>query len=620
MDVSPHSQPRKFEYTPLESPDAIRVLHIDDTPLNTPTLKATIYHVYRHGAAADTPWTAISYRWGDPNDLVPISLKFALKKSTENSCSEDYAEYQELQVPRSALTTLRALHHQGCIVGKKVWMDAISINQADLVEKGVQVRSMDEIYQLAVNTVVYVGPSLPSTERAIQFMSKLEAYFDSLQASNDSTRMKGFSFEHLFQATSTSRQSEDWLALRDHLARPWFTRTWIIQEAVLSDELNFIWGEFSLPWERLKMFCGYERQFRFGILLYEVDSPARKVVAAMKNIDKLKQNRAGFSRGWRCTLSFALYCCDESSATDPRDKVYGLLGLLHDLRSRPGSKILPDYSKATSTVYTEVAKDFTAASDSFDLMYAAGIGHIRDVEGLPSWAPDLSRPLPMYPAQSHCAGKGQAFDLLPLRFERNDMVIQAFLIDKVVSVASSPSTPAPALDIEDDPYVISHIQGGIDLLKVVHGGFWSDAVFDMFSRTLVADMDTYLEREPSKYGPVCESLDVIRCNGIREFSTASSTASKHDRQTYLTAVAAHPGAGNVLCMAAKNSLGIVPRFTATGDLVCVCPGSKVPFVVRATGLSSAGKEVFRLVGCAFFLSLNNGEGLGVGPLQEIIFR
>ncbi|EON69368.1 hypothetical protein W97_08628 [Coniosporium apollinis CBS 100218] len=479
---------------------------------------------------------------------------------------------------------------------------------------------MGEIYQLAANTVVYVGPSIPSTERAIQFMSKLEAYFDSLQTSDNSTKLKEFSLEHLFQTTSTSRQSEDWLALRDHLARPWFTRTWIIQEAVLSDELDFIWGELSLPWERLEKFCGYERQFRFGILLYEVDPIGRKVVSAMKNIDKLKQNRAGFSRGWRCTISFALYCCDESGASDSRDKVYGLLGLLHDPRSASGSRIVPDYSKTPSTIYTEITQEFTAAKDSFDLVYAAGIGHIRGIEGLPSWVPDLSGPLAMYPAQSHGAGKGHTFGLLPIRFEQNDMVIQAFLVDRVESVASFPPAIWSAVDIEDDPLPIGHIQGAIDLMKEFHSGFWSDSVFDMFSRTLVADTDIFLEHEPSRYAAVCESLDVVRRNGIRGSPMATSNMSKHDRHKYLTAVAAHPGSGNILCMAAKNSLGIVPRFTAKGDLVCVCPGSKVPFIVRATGLSSAGKEIFRLVGGAFFLSLNNGEGLGVGPLQEIIFR
>jgi len=274
-----------------------------------------------------------------------------IASGTSSETSEQYAPHL---VPRSAFEVLQALHDQGCIVGKKVWIDAICINQADNAEKSAQVRIMADIYRLAASTAVYVGPSLPSTERAIKFLLTLEEYFDALEASEGSERSGIFSFEHLFKKTSTSRESEDCLALREHFGRPWFGRTWVVQEAVLASHLSFIWGGFCLPWEPVEKFVRHERRFNHGILVYEKGFFVRKAISAMKNIEKLKSNRADFSQGWQCNISFALYCCGESMVSDSRYKVYGLLGLLHHPTRVLTNDIIPDYSEAASTVYTEV--------------------------------------------------------------------------------------------------------------------------------------------------------------------------------------------------------------------------------------------------------------------------
>lgn len=612
-----------FKYSPFESCDMIRLLHIDYSHTESLTLKGTIFHIDRNRAVKDAPWIAISYRWGEARDVVPMSIRFQTGGSLDIALLSDSNPYQTYHAPRSALETLQALYDHGCIAGKMIWIDALCINQADLSEKGAQVRAMGDIYSLSSSTVVYLGPSLPWTAKAVNLMSKLESYPTSLKAGGSSEEPVTFSFQHLFDMTSSSRDSEEWLALRKYFERPWFARTWVTQEAVLSQNLHFVMGQHSLPWQSLEKFINYERQFRIGILIHGNHSQARKGFSALMNIDKLKQNRAGFPQGWRCTVSFALYCCDESVASDPRDKVYGLLGLLHDPGSGLGAQIIPDYSMEPCAIYTEVTRNYTAEKDTFDMIYSAGIGRIRDVQGLPSWVPDLSRSLAIYPFESHRAGKVAVSGILPLKFEGNDMVVQAFLIDTINSILSPQSfrfgEPFKG-DSENDPSIRAYFQGAINLMKAVHTGFWSDTVFENFVRTLLADLDTYLERSPKEYISVCESLDVVRDNAIRS-SLTSSTAntSKHDRHIFSTAVAAFISE-NTLCMSARNSLGIVPSLTKNEDLICVCPGSRVPFIIRPTNQASAGRKVFQLVGYGFFLSLNDGKGLGAETPQVIILR
>lgn len=610
-----------FKYSPLESGDMIRLLRIDYSHTDNLTLKCTIFHYDRNRAAMDAPWIAISYRWGEARDVVPMSLRFQTCGSLDTTLLNHSDPYQTHHVPRSALDTLQALHDQGCIAGNKIWIDALCINQADIVEKSAQVRAMGDIYRLASSTMVYLGPSLPWIANAILFMSKLESYFGSLKAVGSFEEPAVFSFQHLFNMTS-SRNSEEWLALREYFKRPWFTRTWVTQEAVLSQDLHFVCGQYSLPWQRLEKFINYERQFRIGILIHGNDLQARKGISALMNIDKLKQNRAGFSQGWKCDISFALYCCDESVASDPRDKVYGLLGLLYDPGSGLSTQIIPDYSMEPCAIYTEVTRNYSAEKDTFGMIYAAGIGRTRVVEELPSWVPDLSRPLAIYPFASHRAGKAPVSGVLPLQFEGNDMVVQTFLIDSIKSTLSPQSFrfgETSERESENDPSIRAYLQGAINLMKAVHTGFWSDTVFESFVRTLVADIDTYLKRAPKEYISVCESLDVVRDNAIRSSLTSSRATSKHDRHTFLIAVAAFMSE-NTLCMSANHSLGIVPFLTKNEDLICVCPGSKVPFIIRPTDQFSAGRKVFQLVGYGFFLSLNDGEGLEGDTLQVIILR
>ena len=613
-----------FSYSPLESGDMIRLLRIDYSHTESLTLKGTIFHFDRNQAVMDAPWIAISYRWGEARDVVPMSIRFQIGRSLDTALLNNSNPYQTHHAPRSALETLQALHDQGCIAEKTIWIDALCINQADLVEKSAQVRIMGDIYRLASSTMVYLGPSSPWTAKAVTFMSKLETYFASLKVLESLEEPVTFSFQHLFDMTSTSRDSEEWLALREYFKRPWFARTWVVQEAVLSQDLHLILGQHSLPWQSLEKFINHERQYRIGTLVHGNHSQARKAFSALMNIDKLKQNRAGFSQGWKCTVSFALYCCDESVASDPKDKVYGLLGLLHDPGSGLSAQIIPDYSMEPCAIYTEVTRNYTAEKDTFDMIYSAGIGRIRDVKGLPSWVPDLSRSLAIYPFASHRAGKVAVQGILPLRFEGDDMVVQTFVTDSVQSILNPQSfrfgDPFKG-ESENDPSIRAYLQGAITLMKAVHAGFWSDAVFESFVRTLVADLDTYLERPPKEYIGVCESLEIVRDNAIRNSLTCSSSraTSKHDRHIFSIAMAAFISE-NTLCMAAKNSLGIVPFLTQTDDLICVCPGSRVPFIIRPTDQLSAGRKVFQLVGYGFFLSLNDGKGLEGETPQVIILR
>ena len=82
-------------------------------------------------------------------------------------------------------------------------------------------------------------------------------------------------------------------------------------------------------------------------------------------------------------LGDVLACLRRSRATDPRDMVYGLLGLL------PKPAIQPDYSNAsTRDVYIALVEQCIRTERSLDIITLSRRSHSSTTPHLPSWAPD----------------------------------------------------------------------------------------------------------------------------------------------------------------------------------------------------------------------------------------
>jgi hypothetical protein len=92
-----------------------------------------------------------------------------------------------------ALRYLRYAHKS-----RVLWIDALSINQADVSERSSQVQIMSSIYSLASTVVVWLGPGDKDDEKTI--LSMMEPRHWEVQAINALIRI---------------------------LQRPWFTRVWV---------------------------------------------------------------------------------------------------------------------------------------------------------------------------------------------------------------------------------------------------------------------------------------------------------------------------------------------------------------------------------------------------------
>ncbi|OCK83140.1 HET-domain-containing protein, partial [Lepidopterella palustris CBS 459.81] len=139
-------KPEKFTYQPLEEPMEFRLLELlpgeRDDPLN-----CSLYH---SSLTSHPHYYAVSYTWGTPGLFQEIELNGVAHPIQANL----FDFLQQLRLPDAPAT---------------LWVDALCINQSDILEKNIQVPLMGAIYSIAKSVLVWLGPQADGSEE----------YFDS---------------------------------------------------------------------------------------------------------------------------------------------------------------------------------------------------------------------------------------------------------------------------------------------------------------------------------------------------------------------------------------------------------------------------------------------------------
>lgn len=256
-----------------------------------------------------------------------------------------------------------------------MWIDALCIDQTSPSDKNRQVEYMRYIYWSTSRVVVWLGPEADDSDHA---MDLIECIGKKIRITWQTSEIRCVAEEDEEVWGVRRRLAElplderDWAALGSLIKRPWFERIWIRQE------ISWIGEEDAV-------YCGKScidlNLFRRGV--YRVtrmkDSPEAKLASDVVSPDRI-------------TLETLRYRIRGAKCTDPRDYIYGTLGLLSE------SIVLalrPDYSKSLEEIFQDVVLRHIDTSGSLDILEACG-DDAADYEhsfspgdiNLPSWVPD----------------------------------------------------------------------------------------------------------------------------------------------------------------------------------------------------------------------------------------
>jgi hypothetical protein len=134
-------------------------------------------------------------------------------------------------------------------------------------------------------------------------------------------------------------------------------------------------------------------------------------------------------------LAELLLATMDCEATNPRDKVYALYGMVTANSAFPEAMI-PDYKKPVHEIYVETAKYLLLDDYLFWVLPQAGVGHPRSFQSpyLPSWVPDWSSPLRGRPLTITYSGlhkysaSGSSSQSRPLRSKDGTLILQGIPI------------------------------------------------------------------------------------------------------------------------------------------------------------------------------------------------
>ena len=145
------------KYQPLPTSTAsIRMLAVLPSMKSSSQVKANLIHLdLDHlDQAPFAFYEALSYTWGDPSlPRAPCKLN-----------GHDHAVTVSLEL---ALKKLR-----GRTKKRYLWVDALCINQDDVIERASQVQIMRRVYESAVQVLVWLGGDADDSADAIRLMER----------------------------------------------------------------------------------------------------------------------------------------------------------------------------------------------------------------------------------------------------------------------------------------------------------------------------------------------------------------------------------------------------------------------------------------------------------------
>ena len=295
-------------------------------------------------------------------------------------------------------------------------------------------------------------------------MAILEAFFTNEEKFKEWPIVGAFCILRLFVANShlhtlpffrpgfdiTIYPSELWQksarALDDILSCAYWKRVWIVQEAVLARNATVYYGAHHVP---LSMFIvgqyDLHRHYHTCCSQFGVDAHNTRWslftsfvnhMSAIKHITKLKSSRAindPDSGKHGLTLYEVISGgLDGRKASDPRDYIYGLCGLVQDWK---GQRLEPDYSLSTAQVYAHAA--FKIIKDMKSLYLLAWNERARNEKrGFPSWVPDWSHhgiydPNPYHWYQFRATGEQE---LIAELHKDSVLAVSSVMVDEIAAV------------------------------------------------------------------------------------------------------------------------------------------------------------------------------------------
>jgi hypothetical protein len=364
-----------YVYKALPPGNVTRIIELEPSEDTSAPLRCRLRDIDLDGELER--YEALSYTWGNPDYSKSLTVDdtFAMKITANLS---------------SALHKFRLRYK-----ARKIWADAICINQGDNDEKTRQIPRMATIYRGANRVIVWLGdwPVEAALIDRLQVLARqitampLDPWNQDVSDEVDDSDAPDAPGESVSnnpgtdvadQEGSISALQEATAALEQVVHLPWFSRRWIIQEVVLNSDVSLFCHTSSISWVRF-----------ISILedIARLDSGVPKVISTFRKLFDLWLTflRSGFDGG--NTLGELLEAFEDYGCADSRDRIFALL-----IIQMGEHTVQADYSLSTQEVYTKFAEEALRDGRLLWVLTQAAVRNTGSGGDLPLCVPDWSKP------------------------------------------------------------------------------------------------------------------------------------------------------------------------------------------------------------------------------------
>ena len=366
VDALASKIPQRYEYLPLKNDFSIRLLSFSvperspDVELRNPSTQEPIpvllheveFDLLEVDLRAQPKYQTLSYVWGDTTVTTEMKLKSGKTMKITDSL-------------RAALVR---------IVEKReklpIWVDQLCINQSDMPERTNQVSMMGTIYLSAQHAMIWLGEERDDyTEYFMQLIRAIRTKPAEEHFTLSKDLMESM-VELKYDPERPTVKAKRWRSVQEILNRPWFQRAWVVQEAVLSKDLNMMIGRHDFRICELVKIIRAIHSLEYDLGGYK--NSLAKTTKGWESLDAMSDMRDYDSTIQRPNNFWRFLCSVGCSweATEKRDMVYAFLGLLNKpgLFAPLGFPVKPDYSAPLRSVYISLPRTFIDGLKNLDLL------------------------------------------------------------------------------------------------------------------------------------------------------------------------------------------------------------------------------------------------------------
>lgn len=541
-------------------------------------------------------YVAVSYAWGDTDDKKRIQL-----------------EGVDIPVSASLHGALFALRAKKESV--LVWIDALCIDQQNRDERTQQVQLMTLIYSRATSVAIWLGSEADDSNLALQTLGEITA------RPNDAERIKS-----MITSKNGKAKISSVVALFE---RDYWSRLWPVQEVFNAREITVYCGGMTLPWNLLRI--ASKVFWNHKVLLDQQFPGSKNHGGSRASSTQYTYSQVlvyhgpgsipdiGSLRGMgEESLLQVLRVCRRKLSADPRDKLYGILGLLEE---EIRNEFPVDYNLSVKEVYVRVFDYLLCTTEQLDILCETVHFPLHTNSNLPSWVPDWSHnPETTALGQSYdFSAAGSTKAMARVHDDRRKLEVSAIYLDTIQSHGIAVGTLCTLAD-----YVMAFIHWRALLYSNIEDGETPEQQ-EEFCRAISFNQIPE-EWEKRSWRAACyhvfASLAQERIPKLaldREFARFAERdvgIKPEDRRRFLQEHFGSRMMGRCFCVTEEGSIGMGSGFMAAGDIVVIPLGCPTPVLLRPEG----PRGEYRYVGDIYIHDYMDGEAVDEWKSGELELR